>query len=254
MKTIKLVLALCGYAYSASQSDHITFPNLTSIGVSGLIQAVIQGAPIAGFFKQITDQNFAITGGQMAKINDDFLVVGRHRFDGRYNPMGHATFIQDNNVPFVKTISLLSRFSDGRFEEFAFDVEMPLLQGASSEFVVNPNISQHKSSLVWLHNIPEDTILLGHIYGGIISPSLNPFSMNQTSTTAADPTIFAVYLIKDPTVSLKPVVGTHGFGIRVFPNPANSYIDVEIRTPKQRRQPISWLILLEKLYFQAQFL
>jgi hypothetical protein len=349
---------LGGYAYSASQSDHITFPHLTSINVSGLIQAVIQAAPITTFFKQITNQNFAITGGQMAKINDDFLVVGGHRFDGRYNPMGgpsyvqsytnqirrfkidnsgnsiqisdyrvntdpvhlrrrdynlipqihpggsfgytisagvfqpqadlpflypvdvndtgyvpHTNFnqylshyhgakvamydsssltnhtiflggmsqyypdasgqlIQDNNVPFVKTISLLSRFSDGRFEEFAFDVEMPLLQGASSEFVVNPNIPQHKSSLVWLHNIPDDTILLGHMYGGIISPSLNPFSMNQTSTTAADPAIFGVYLIKDPKVSLRPIIGTHGFGIRVFPNPAKSFVDVEIQTPE----------------------
>jgi hypothetical protein len=346
---------LGGYAFSASQSDHLTFPHLTSIQVSALMDAVIQGTPINAYFKQITNQNFAITGGQMGKIGDDFIVVGGHRFDGRYNPMGNPTYTQsytnqvrrfkinnsgssiiisdyrtdtdpthlrrrdynlipqllpggkfgytisagvfqpqadlpflypvditdstyiphtnfeqylshyhgskvalydsstssnysiflggmsqyyfndatgqltqDNNVPFVKTISLLTRDGNGTFHEHAFGTQMPALQGASSEFIHNKHLPMHESKLIWLHQIPDDTILLGHMVGGIFSPSLNPFSQNQTSTTSADPAIFAVYLINESDVSLTKIDSKPKFNLRVAPNPASSEIHFSV--------------------------
>ncbi|MCL9769800.1 hypothetical protein NAT47_05165 [Flavobacterium sp. HXWNR69] len=83
-----------GYAYSNSASDHKTFPHLTSVDVPNLIHAIIKGSPIQSFFKQITNDVFAITGGQLGKIGTTFYLVGGHRFDGRYNPMNHPTFTQ----------------------------------------------------------------------------------------------------------------------------------------------------------------
>lgn len=83
-----------GYAYSNSAMDHMTFPNLTSVAVSGLIQAIINNESIASHFKQITDQKFAVCGGQLGKIENSFYLVGGHRFEGNYNPMGHPTYTQ----------------------------------------------------------------------------------------------------------------------------------------------------------------
>lgn len=84
-----------GYGFSATANDHITFPHLTSVRVSGLINAVVSGNNnIAPFFKQITDDVFAVTGGQMGKIGRFYYLVGGHRFDGRYNPMNNPTFTQ----------------------------------------------------------------------------------------------------------------------------------------------------------------
>ena len=83
-----------GYAYSATANDHLTFPYLTSVDVPGLINAVIAGSSVTPFFKQISNDVFAVTGGQLAKFNSQFYLVGGHRFDGRYNPMNNPTFVQ----------------------------------------------------------------------------------------------------------------------------------------------------------------
>ncbi|HEY0354653.1 MAG TPA: hypothetical protein VGC29_00535, partial [Flavisolibacter sp.] len=83
-----------GYAYSETEDDHISFPYLTSVRVSSLINAIVNANAISPHFKQVTNEIFAVTGGEMGKIGDEFYLVGGHRFDGRYNPMGHGTFIQ----------------------------------------------------------------------------------------------------------------------------------------------------------------
>lgn len=83
-----------GYAFSATANDHITFNKMTSVDVPNLINAVIAGTSIASNFKQMTDENFAVTGGQLGKIGNTFYLVGGHRFDGRYNPMNNPTFTQ----------------------------------------------------------------------------------------------------------------------------------------------------------------
>jgi hypothetical protein len=335
-----------GYAFSANANQHITFPNLTSIQVNSVINAIINGESIAPFFKQISDPVFAITGGQLGKIDDTFYLVGVQKFDGLYNPMGGHSFIQtysnqirkftvnnsgselsygnyttitdpvhlrrrdynlmpqifpdgsvgytissgvfqanvdlpflypvdinalgytpitsfnqylsnyhsakaalfdssnnemhnlffggmsqyyyqngaliqDDNVPFVKTISRLSRFSDGTLQEFQLPVEMPGLKGASAEFIPNNKLPHYPSEIIKLSKITQDTILIGHIYGGISSPILNPFSSFQTSTTSADPTIYAVKLIWNQPLKVQEIDGQNPYSINIYPNPVN---------------------------------
>jgi hypothetical protein len=310
-----------GYAYAVSLDRHITFPNLTAVHVSSLIDAVINAKSINSYFYQITDDVFAVTGGQLGKIGNTFYLTGGHRFDGRYNPMGHAsyqqtytnqirmfhvnltgnqlafsgykthtdslhlrrrdfnllpqifpdgsegymissgvfqedqdlpflypvdimdkgykpittfnqylsnyhsakvslydkkssrmhmlffggmsqhyyqdgTLIKDDNVPFVKTISLVTRFTDGTRKEYNLPVEMPAYAGASAEFILNHNMPHSASDIIMLNEINQREILIGHIAGGIESNTMNPFSMNQSSTTKASTTIYAVKLIR----------------------------------------------------------
>ena len=83
-----------GYAYSNTANDHITFPFLTCVDISGLIQAIIDNQALAPFFKQIQDERFAVTGGNLGKMGTLYYLVGGHRFDGRYNPMNNPTFVQ----------------------------------------------------------------------------------------------------------------------------------------------------------------
>lgn len=345
-----------GYGYSNTALDHITYPNLTSISVSGLISAITNSTSIAPHFKQITDQNFAVNGGQLGKIGNSFFLVGGHRFDGRYNPMGNPTYTQtyvdgikkfqlnnsgtqlsysnyslitdqvhlhrrdynlvpqifpngeegytissgvfqisvdlpflypvdikfggytpqpsfnqylsnyhsakaalydsitntmhsiffggmsqysyvnnvltqDNNVPFVKTISRVSRDANGNLQEYVFPIEMPALIGASSEFIPNHSIPHYKSEIVKLSNITTDSLLIGHIYGGIYSPQINPFVANQTSVTNAHPTIYEVWLLKSGLSGLNPLNGKNPITISVFPNPSKSNITINVDLP-----------------------
>lgn len=340
-----------GYAYSPTIDDHITFPYLTSVQVSALIEAVISGNPIDAFFKQITDEHFAVTGGQLGKIDNTFYLVGGQRFDGLYNPMGHPTYtqtysdqiqkftinnrgnqlsysnysnisdpvhlrrrdynlipqifpdgtegytissgvfqatvdlpflypvdinangytpitnfnqylsnyhsakaclydnesnqmhaiffggmsqyyyqngelIQDDQVPFIKTISRLTRFADNNLQEYQLPVEMPALLGASAEFILNEHLPHYNSDIIKLSEIEQDTILIGHIFGGIYSPSLNPFSNNQTSTTYAENTIYAVKLISGTQTGVHEIEGANPFDFDIYPNPADDQINI----------------------------
>ena len=342
----KLIL-IGGYGFSPTEGDHITYPYLTSIDLAGLINAVINEEEIIANFEQIIDENFAVTGGNLGKIGEEFLLVGGHRFDGRYNPMNHPTFtqtytnqirkfslnyspelgyteystitdevhlrrrdynlvpqifpdgsfgytlfsgvfqinqdlpflypvdidadqyiprenfnqllsnyhsarvalydstnslmytvffggisqyyyengnlVQDNNVPFVKTISLVSRSTDGTLSEVALPQEMPAYLGSSAEFIIKESSNQIAKDIILVDESNIDTLHIGYIFGGIESPELNPFSFNNTEVTFASNTIFEVYLVPNETTSIleNELSGYHDFKFTPFPNPTN---------------------------------
>ena len=346
-----------GYAYSNMAADHITFPNLTSVEVSGLAQSIINGQPIDSYFKQISDPVFAVCGGQLGKIGNAFYLVGGHRFVGRYNTMGGASYvqtytneirmfsinnsnnqlsisnystisdpvhlhrrdfnllpyifadgtegylissgvfqtaadlpflypveisvngvngityfnqylsnyhsakislfdsvsnqmhmlffggmsqyyytdgnlIQDDQVPFVNTISRLTRLSDGSLQEYKLIAEMPSLKGASAEFIHNSNLQVSESGIILMSHFQNDTIDLGYIYGGIYSPSQNPFANNQTSTTSADKTIYLVRLIYTDDGQDDVIPGETKCEFEIYPNPAKNKSNVKYSLDK----------------------
>ena len=346
-----------GYAYSSTAGDHITFPYLTALHVEEVIQGVIQGVLNTSSFRQVADERMAVTGGRLVHTGASFLLVGGHRFDGRYNPMGmpsytqtytnairrfnvihqevglaitnfseqvdevnlhrrdynlvpwlnasenethvissgvfqvnadlpflypveidggevlpqtgfnqylsnyhcptislydgiqtHALFfggmsqyyysngslVQDNQVPFVRTISKLTRTTDGVYQEALMPVEMPGLKGAGADFFLNSSLPTSNNGVVRLDQISDDTIHVGFIYGGILSGQLNPFSSNQTSVTSADAVLYRVQLVRQPTGVHEVLPGQHGRGIRVFPNPIESVCYIEASAPFER--------------------
>lgn len=346
-----------GYAFATSANDHITFDKLTSIDVPGLITAITTNLPITSYFKQLSNTNFAITGGYLGKIGNEFYVVGGHRFDGRYNPMDNPTFtqtysnsirkfeidnsgtqlsinnyvaitdavhlhrrdynlvpqvfpdgelgytvfsgvfqinadlpflypvdikasghipqtsfnqylnnyhcgnsslydvstnsmhnlffggisqyyynngtlIQDDTVPFVKTISRTTRTADGTLTEYKLPIEMPNLKGAGAEFIPNENLATYSNGVIKLSEITATDFVIGHLFGGILSPTTSPFSSNQTSTTSADITVYEVRLIYNPALDLEAVDGKNPFSFSVYPNPAeNDTIQVDLSIP-----------------------
>jgi hypothetical protein len=70
-------------------------------------------------------------------------------------------------------------------------------------------------------------MLVGHIFGGILSNSLNPFSTNSTSTTSADATIYEVRLIRKMNTSVNEIEGKNPYKIELFPNPIKSEFTVQ---------------------------
>lgn len=342
-----------GYAYSQPDAVWKTFPALTSVLVSSTINAIIQGADMNPFFRQVNHDLFAVTGGYLGKIGSHFYLAGGHRFDGRYNPMGGPSYTQqytneirifsfsnaagglsfehleswndpvhlrrrdynllpqifpdgnegytisagvfqlgadlpflypvditssgyeprpafnqylshyhsakvslydstlqanysiffggmsqfyylngqlteDHQVPFVSTVSILSRYADNSLSESVLPLTMSGFKGSGAEFILQPELPHLPSELVMLHQIKEDTILLGHIFGGIHSPSANPFANNQTGSTYADNSLFAVYLLKDKPTALFPISGNAPHRVRLHPNPAQQRLTISI--------------------------
>jgi hypothetical protein len=140
----------------------------------------------------------------------------------------NGALIQDSRVPFVTTISRLTRLSDGTLHEFQLPVSMPALEGASAEFIPNNVLPHYPSEIIKLSNISQDTIVIGHVFGGIFSPTLNPFSVNQTNTTHADNTIYAVKLIRNVPVAIQQIEGNNPYTLSVYPNPAIDAFNIEI--------------------------
>jgi hypothetical protein len=361
----KYLVLIGGYAFSPSRGNHVTFPYLTVIDVPGLMEAMEEQEPIAPFFRQIEDEVFAVNGGQLGQLNGTFILVGGHRFDGRYNPGGGPSFtqtytesiqkftidfdaeslsyqnyvsikdpvhlhrrdynlvpqifpggirgyllssgvfqtqvdlpflypveitldehkpredfnqylsnyhgpkvglfdgqqglmhslffggisqyyyqadqlIKDDAVPFVKTVSRVTRDAEGNYEEYRMPVEMPAFNTASAEFIMHPDVPHTSHKVLLINEMEGDQILIGHILGGIESPGLNPFTNNQTHTTSASAKIYRVLLVKDNPTALEPLDGRNPYNLVLFPNPAKDV--VTLKFSMERLVPVYFMI------------
>jgi hypothetical protein len=141
------------------------------------------------------------------------------------------TLINDKNVPFVKTISLLKN-KDNNFEEFKFLSEMPSLKGAGAEFFPQKNIKLIENELISLNQLQGDSIKIGHLFGGIESSSISAFTDNETDLTHADASLYEVYLVQNEN-ALKAVLKKENFQFKIYPNPAKGIISVEFELKKE---------------------
>jgi hypothetical protein len=89
-----LLILIGGYGYSPSKKDHITYPNLAVVNIPQTIDAVINGYKEFFTIGQIPCETCAVTGGKLMSIDSTFYLIGGHRFNGKYNPMGGPTFVQ----------------------------------------------------------------------------------------------------------------------------------------------------------------
>jgi hypothetical protein len=335
-----------GYGHSVQTGTKITYNKLTAIHVPNVINAVINGGALVNHFRQITDIEFAVTGGHLHKIYNTYYLVGGQKFDGNYNPMGNPTYtqaytnqirkftladdgtnisinhlpsftdatnlhrrdynvspqilpngqegltafsgvfqttadipflncvnidsanyavnnafaqyynhyhcaflpiysatnnemhtvffggiaqyydslgilVQDNNVPFVKTIARVTRDQNGNMAEFKLPVEMPAFLGASSEFISNTDMPAYPNTVLHLDNLPNDTNLVGYIFGGINSSAANIFWINTGTESTASATIYKVYLVKNTSVGIDQLnaQSNGSLHMQVYPNP-----------------------------------
>jgi hypothetical protein len=355
-----------GYGYNKATASRKTFNKLSAINVPATINAVIHGVSITGYFRQISDVQFAVTGGHLKKINNTFYLIGGNKFDGNYNPMGNPTYtqvytdairkfnlsddgtnitithlptitdaanlhrrdynavpqilpngdegitvfsgvfqptvdlpflncvnidstnyavnnlfqqyynhyhcatlplysvsnnemhnvffggiaqyydslgilVQDNNVPFVKTIARVTRNAAGTMAEYKLPIEMPSLLGAGAEFIPIISVPQFDNEVFKLDDFTADSTLVGYIYGGISSTTANIFFTNTGTQSSANSQIFKVYVIKNSTVGIHNLneqsVGT--LKMQVFPNPNNGEFMVKFNLNKLTEAKIS---------------
>lgn len=340
-----------GYGYSNTASDHITYPNVTAINLPLTINAIINNLSIVPYIRQIQDADFAITGGQLRKINNSYYLIGGQKFDGRYNPMGHSTFtqtyvdaywkfdllddgtsfqiinktktinaelfhrrdynavaqilpnrqqgitafsgvfqaqadipflnsvnidsagyslnvdfsqyynhyhcanialydelknemhtlffggiaqyfdsagilVQDNSVPFVKTIARVSRNANNEMIEVKLPVEMPGYLGAGAEFLQLDGIETYSNEVLKINSMKKDTNFIGYIYGGINSTAKNIFWINDGTQSSANSTLYKVSLLKSLNTGTQTInaQSNNKIHLQLYPNPAKSRV------------------------------
>ncbi len=67
-----------------SLDTFVTFSKFSAINVSGMINAIKTNSSVAPYVRQITDTTFAVTGGELKKINSSYYIVTGQMFTGKY--------------------------------------------------------------------------------------------------------------------------------------------------------------------------
>jgi hypothetical protein len=110
--------------------------------------------------------------------------------------------VQDNNVPFVKTIARVTRNSAGVMQEYKLPVEMPSLLGAGAEFIPNLSEPHYTNEVIKLDDLNADTTLVGYVFGGISSSAANIFFINTGTQSTASNQIYQVYVVKNNSTAI----------------------------------------------------
>jgi hypothetical protein len=363
-----------GYGFNNATSSRKTFDKLIAVDVPSVINAVIAGTSVTSYFRQISDAQFAVTGGHLKKINNTFYLIGGNKFDGNYNPMGNPTYtqvytdairkfnlsddginiaithlpaiidatnlhrrdynavsqilpdgkegitafsgvfqptvdlpflncvnvdsigyevnnsfqqyynhyhcavlplysesdnemhnvffggiaqyydslgimVQDNNVPFVKTIARVTRDGAGMMVEYKLPVEMPGFLGAGAEFIPVPGVPQFNNEVFKLDDFTADSTLVGYIFGGISSTAANIFFTNTGTQSSASNHIFKVYVIRNSATGIHDLneQSTGTLKMQVFPNPNNGEFVVRFNLQKMAEIKISLFSLDGKM-------
>jgi len=148
------------------------------------------------------------------------------------NPAGDL--VDDPNVPFVRTISVVERGPDGAMREYKIG-EMPDWLGAGAEFI--PAVAEDQG-IIMLNDLPQaDSILIGYVYGGIQSVAPNIFFTNEGDQSLASGRVFEVWWYPSAVVSvqLPPVRLPDRNRLRVYPNPASGAAQAAFEAPVEER-------------------
>ena len=356
-----------GYAYSPSRGDHITFPNTTAVNLSVLFNSMQVGLPISGAFRQLTDSNFAVTGGYLGYLDSVFYLACGQEFIGRYNPhgpshgpgfyqrytnqisrfslvddginlqitwmnpwvdtlnlhrrdynmakqifpngeVGYTIFsgvfqhsvdlpwlntvelkptgfrvrndfnqllnqyhsahvpiyssasntmytvffggisrfyfdrstgnlIDDTDVPFVKTISMIRREGNDSMFESYFPFEMPDFMGAGASFIP-VNLQFYDHDLLRFDRLPDGKTLIGYVYGGIQSNQENIFWVDDGTMSHATNRLIKVFLEKGEATGSIENIEDQGFRILLSPNPSAGRIEYKTTLNEDRRVDI----------------
>ena len=136
-----------------------------------------------------------------------------------YDSLG--ILVQDNNVPFVKTIARVTRDVNGTLAEYKLPIEMPALLGAGAEFIYLDNLPVYTNGVIKMDELSADSTVLGYIYGGINSSAKNIFWINDGSQSASSANIYKVTLHRNALTGIDHLnsqsMGT--IKLMVYPNP-----------------------------------
>ena len=146
-----------------------------------------------------------------------------------------ANLIEDLDVPFVKTISRVSRFSDWSMQETKLGyVEMPTLVGSGAEFIPI-NQYYYDNEVLNLESLPNARTLVGYIYGGIESSAENIFFINDGTQSSASNVIFEVYIDKSMANQDEIVInGDNSINLNIYPNPVRKKLNIAFFCPEMK--------------------
>lgn len=143
-----------------------------------------------------------------------------------------GSLIQDDNVPFVKSIAVVVRDNKNVMEEYLLPIQMPDYLGAGSEFIPNTELNHFTNHVLDFDSFSSDSVFLGYILGGIESSSDNIFFSNTGTQSSASNRIFKVFLKKKNLSSINYLTNSNKMNLITYPNPTFDNITIEFELEK----------------------
>lgn len=166
-----------GFGYDTVADHYTTFPTLTAVHVSTMINAVINAQPIAPSIRQVVDTNFAVCGGDLGKIGSTYYLCFGHNFVGRY---------ADPPVP------IFTQQYSNRIREFSFTDDGTTI--SLSPFVQNIDTTNfHRRDLNVGPVVRPDGSFALEAYGGVFQKGVNIPYRSTISITASGTTVNNTY-------------------------------------------------------------
>ena len=201
-------------AFSGVFQKTINLPFLNSVTLDSNHYALDSG------FQQYYNHYHCAVIPIYSKLNNEMHTLFFGGIAQYYDSAG--ILVQDNNVPFVKTIARVTRNSKGKMSEFKLPIEMPELLGSGSEFIPLNTLPKYQNDVIKLDSINTDSTLIGYIFGGISSPAPNIFFTNTGAQSSASNKIFKVYLTRNNTNTIHQLnsESNNSLEMEVLPNPS----------------------------------
>lgn len=164
----------------------------------------------------------------------------------------NGTLTEDPNVPFVKTISAITRDANDVFTEVALPIEMPGYLGSGAEFFPVNKPFFDEQHILQLEDLPKEKTLVGYIFGGIESSASNIFFSNTGTQSGATARAFEVYLDPTAALSVKKVPKTKGYLLDVGLEIEEQVMLVNVSALQHESVTISLYNMGGKLLYQSE--
>lgn len=133
-------------------------------------------------------------------INNSSNVILFGGISQYYDSLG--ILVQDDNVPFTRSITRLAIDKDSSCFEYLQTTKMPGYLGAGSVFIQNQHKNWREDYFIW-NQLNEEEIDLGYLIGGIESSDKNIFWINDENESRATPILYKVYLVPTSELPVK---------------------------------------------------
>lgn len=186
-------------------------------------------------FRQLYNQyecaDFAVFDS-ISKTTNVFMIGGISNF---YDSLG--VLAQNDDVPFVPTLSRLLFAPDGTIAEYLLPNKLPQLIGSGAAFIPNDDKRWKDGFFNWSYT-DEEEIFVGYMLGGILANQPSTFWYTEGEASSASNGLFKVYLQKRDELPKMNTYSKHPLNVRCELNYKGRY-DILFVLPNTQKVAVS---------------
>ncbi len=163
-----------------------------------------------------------------SKTTTTFLIGGISNF---YDSLG--VLVQNDDVPFVPTMSKILFAPDGTIMEYLLPNKLPQLLGAGAGFIPNSDPRWNDGFFDWSYSDDEE-VFMGYMLGGILANQPSTFWYTEGEASSASNGFYRVYLQKTDQNPKLNAYSKHALNVRCELNSKGKY-DILLHVPVAQR-------------------